>query len=144
MAYPKHRNTPDKYVIEPELIWALYWGEDLSCAEIAKLFGCTGSNIAKRMKKYDIPTRDLFSNHTKVKITKEELEDLYYKKELILEEIAEIYDCDPVTILFYMERYGLKRRPNKFEKGHKSWNEGTKGIMKANFASFTKGDNSLE
>jgi len=64
------------YQIEPELLWGLYWGEGLSCTKIAKLFGCDRSNIRLKMIEYNIPRKDGFENHTKVRIKKDELYDL--------------------------------------------------------------------
>lgn len=136
MAYPKHRNTPDKYIIEPELIWALYWGEDMSCAEIAKLFDCDGSTITWKMRRYGIPRKDAFSNHTKVKISKEELDELYWKQELTLEKIAEIHSCSAERIGNLLKVYDI---PIKTMGNYDAWNKGLKGIHLNPKNEFKKG-----
>ena len=65
------------YEIEPELLWALYWGEDLSTEKIGKLFGCNRDTINSKMRRYDIPRRNIkeTNNARKIIVQKKELED---------------------------------------------------------------------
>lgn len=42
---------------------------------------------------------------------KEELEKLYWEDGLYLEHIAEMFDVCDVTVMNWMERYGIDRRP---------------------------------
>lgn len=44
--------------IEPELLWALYWGNQYSSCKIAEMTGCANSNIWYKLKKHDIPIRN--------------------------------------------------------------------------------------
>ena len=41
-------------IIEPELIWSLYWGNEYSSFEIADIFNCTHKCILNKMIKYNI------------------------------------------------------------------------------------------
>lgn len=53
----KFKQTQYKYEIEPELLLALYWGNEYSTTKISKLFGTYPSNIFHRMKTLNIPLR---------------------------------------------------------------------------------------
>jgi len=46
-----------KVVIEPELIWGLYWGNEYSQNKISKIYGCSQGTIKKLMIRFDIPRR---------------------------------------------------------------------------------------
>lgn len=46
----------------------------------------------------------------KLNLTKEELERLYWEKELSLNEIAKKYKVDGVTVLYWMKKYNILRR----------------------------------
>lgn len=58
-----HRDSIGRFtkeiVVEPELIWGLYWGNQYSQSEIANFFGCTHGFILKEMRRYGIPARPL-------------------------------------------------------------------------------------
>lgn len=109
------------YEIEPELLWALYWGEELSTLKIAELFGCDASNIGLKMKEYGIPTRDAFSNHTRIKIQKDELEKLYILKNMTISSIAKIYNCSAERVGNALKTYGIKI---KGRDKYTPWNKG--------------------
>ena len=53
----------EKYIIESELLWALYWGEDLPITKIAKLFNCCHASIWAKINKYGIPIKDKSISH---------------------------------------------------------------------------------
>lgn len=44
-------------VIEAELLWSLYWGNQYSTYKMAKTFKCATSNIWYKLEKYNIPRR---------------------------------------------------------------------------------------
>ena len=44
-------------IIEPELLLALYWGNNYLTSVIAKLFNCSESTIRNKLKKYNIPRK---------------------------------------------------------------------------------------
>lgn len=51
---------PGKYKeIEPELIWALYWGLDYSTTKLQNIFNCSNSTICGKMDRYNIPRRSI-------------------------------------------------------------------------------------
>ena len=45
-------------IIEPELLWSLYWGKEYSLREIGRQINVHSSNIFNKMKKYSIPRRE--------------------------------------------------------------------------------------
>lgn len=55
---PSRISGPSKQVImEPELLWELYWGNGYTLREIGTIFGCSDQTILNRMTDYDIPRR---------------------------------------------------------------------------------------
>lgn len=52
-----------KVDIEPELLWSLYWGQDLLPREIAKIFGCGRTTVFRRMVEYGIPCKTVGGYH---------------------------------------------------------------------------------
>jgi len=56
-------NPNFKYTISAEEIYRLYWDEELSVEEVAKVFGCSIVTIYKKMLKYNIPRRTLSEAH---------------------------------------------------------------------------------
>tara|TARA_Y100000310_G_scaffold311737_1_gene358309 strand:+ start:522 stop:1274 length:753 start_codon:yes stop_codon:yes gene_type:complete len=82
-------------------------------------------------------------NQRKLKLTKEELYDLYWVNKFNMNEIAKKYYCTPATVLNTMNRLGIKRRnnqeanllmyekyPEKREKHRQNANNGLIGIFK--------------
>ena len=61
---PRRVSGPSKVIIEPELLWDLYWGNDYTLRQIANIFGCSDQAILNRMKDHGIPSR-----HTGCKLT---------------------------------------------------------------------------
>jgi len=48
-----------RVVIEPELLWSMYWGNEYSTNVIASIFDCSARIIQYKMKKFDVPLRGL-------------------------------------------------------------------------------------
>lgn len=55
----------DKYIIEKELLLALYWGNEFTLLKIANYFNCHKCTIRNNLLKYDIPIRDSSSTYFK-------------------------------------------------------------------------------
>jgi len=130
----------EKYEIDSDLLYKLYWNDEYSTIRIAKLFGCHPSNIDLKMKKYGIPTRCSKDNHIKVKVESELLWALYWGNQHTLEYISNLFNCSEATIIFWMKRYDIPRRHGRFKKGHKSWNKGLKGIHLSPKTEFKEGN----
>jgi len=47
-----------KFIIERELLKSLYLGNYYSIKEISEIFSCSVSTICRRLKEYNIPTKD--------------------------------------------------------------------------------------
>jgi len=134
----KNKKYSIENAIEPDFLWALYWGNEYSAANISLLFDCTPNNINRLMRKYNIPRRSCKeTNHSrKVEIPKEKLESLYISENMTLKEVGELYDCCACIISRLLTSHGIKI---KERKSYRSWNKGTKGIMKPNKSFFKKG-----
>jgi len=125
-----------KYEIEPELLLALYYGNRYSTKDIGDIFGCHPSTIGNKMKEYNIPTRDCYENHTKIRIEYELLLSLYWGNNFSINKISKIFDYSYERIHNLMIQNNI---PIKSRYQYDSWNKGTKGVMKSNSTSFKKG-----
>ena len=121
-----------KYEIEPELLWALYWGNEYTIRDIAKLFNCSYCCIETRMNDYSIEKRHShqwekghipwckglkgihLSPETEFKesykIEPEILWALYHGNNHNTTEIGELFKCKPSWILTKMKKYGIPTR----------------------------------
>jgi|SRR3989344_2269011 len=50
--------------------------------------------------------------------SKSELEELYLEKKLSLNDIGSKFNCDGTNILYWLKKYGIKRRPSNINKIH--------------------------
>lgn len=53
------RGRHKQVVIEPDLLWGLYWGNGYTKQQIANIFGTDRGTIKRRMIEYDIPRRSV-------------------------------------------------------------------------------------
>jgi len=103
--YHPHYND-NKYVIETELLFSLYWGNQCSLPDIARLFKCSSSCILDRMKKYKIPRRDKIlardlkeGRFEKIFIIESELLwSLYWGNRYNQNDIANLFNCSKECI----------------------------------------------
>lgn len=86
----------------------LYWKESLSVNKIANKLGCSQTKVHYWLLKYGIKRRGEFKKG--LDINKETLEYLYVKQKMSLEETAQKFDCNGTNILYWMKRFGIKRR----------------------------------
>jgi hypothetical protein len=69
-------------------------------------------------------------NNRNFPVTREWLYQKYIVETLGCPDIAKIVGCDPTTVHYWLETYGIPRRsrganiPQQFKKGHKPWMEG--------------------
>lgn len=94
--------------IQKEDLEELYWKQKLSMIEIGKMFGCENSNILYWMKKYGIKTRPI--GYNEIKIPKETLQELYWKKKLSASQIGERFGTNHRRILKKMRKAGIPSR----------------------------------
>lgn len=127
----------EKFIIEEELLRAMYWGEDLSAEGIAKFFGCTGANILKKMKEYNIPRRDVkeVNGHRRFDVPTNEIVELY-KSGIASTKIAEKYDCSNNVIISKLRNNGIEIRSRN---SYLIWNKNLKGIHLNPKTEFKKG-----
>src|SRR5258708_1185082 len=104
-----------KYKINasPQELKKLYFTNKLSMKEIGKILGCTHSAIVYKFKKLAIKSQAHLGLTKPLKITKEQLEYFYYKKNLSWDKIAKIYHCSEGGIQKRFVKYQLQFRGNK-------------------------------
>lgn len=118
-----------------EVIEELYWGRKLSLHQIAGTLGATANGIKYRMIKFGIPRRPqgpwnkgLSKEHderlkkvseamtgrcshtTKMSISREELQRLYWGQGLNTRQIGEMFALTPHAVQYEMKQYGIRVR----------------------------------
>jgi len=117
--HPMHNK--DKYIIEPELLKSLYWGNDYSIPDIATIFGCSWNAVSKKMIKYKIPCRDKISardlkggRFEKVFIIEPELLwSLHWGNRYNQTTISNFFKCSSGCIHLHMKEYKIPIINNK-------------------------------
>lgn len=100
-----------KIQIPKEDLIELYKKRRLPPSKIAEKYNCRICTVLNRLREYGIEIWS--SNGTWLKITKEELKNLYEKQGLSTYEIAEKYNCCQATIWKRFKQFGIKARtPN--------------------------------
>jgi transposase len=108
--------------ITKEMLLDLYFNEGLSIKEIAVRVGRNQSVIGRRFKRYKIKLRSLNEARAlamdkypdkaglRRDISKEKLEEFYYKKNFTIKKIGQIFNCSETTIINRFKKYGLLLR----------------------------------
>lgn len=96
--------------IDPELLWSLYWGWELSMKKIAKTFRCTETTILQRMKEHDIPRRKVGFHSKYITIEPELLWGLYYGQNMSMGRISNTLGCGRETVRSRMKEYDIPIR----------------------------------
>ena len=109
-----------KFNINKSDLEDLYLKKKMSTMKIALLYGVTPTAVRRKLKKHGIRVRSLSEASNKVrpyqykiKITREELENLYWKNSLSLSEISKRLNVCPATVFKWLNRYGIRRRTLK-------------------------------
>ena len=97
-------------LIEPELLWALYWGNYLNQSTIGDIFKYPTDIIGWQMEKYEIPTRNGYFTK-EIKIEKGLLLALYHGNMYSQSEIAGMFNVTHGCILKEMRRLNIPSRP---------------------------------
>jgi len=109
----------DMVEISKEELEDLYLHQKLSCRNIGKLLGCTGNKVSQLLKQSKIKFRTkqeegrLIKHPIKYKISKNELEVLYWKNKLSSYQIARLYGCSPGCIFNKMDGFKIPLRKLK-------------------------------
>lgn len=94
----------------------LYWKGGLSIEKIAKRLGCSPTKVHYWLVKYGIKRRKEYKKG--LGINKSILEELYVRKKMSLNEIANQFLCNNTNILYWLKKYGIDRRPAYRKKVH--------------------------
>jgi len=105
-----------------------YWENKKTTREIAEMLGCDPETIRYWMKKHEIRrrTKEEWAQLKPIKpdleplpkyMDKEWLKEQYWGEKKSTNEMAEMVDCDPETIRYWMIKYGIRRRTkSEYEK----------------------------
>lgn len=103
--------------IPQEDLKQLYWDDEMSTLQIAEVFGCSKQCILNYMIKYDIPRRTRSEAQKRKKnvskvglLSKDDLHDLYWNRDMSTLQIAEVFGCGKRCILDHMIKYDVPRR----------------------------------
>jgi len=128
--YPSQYNESHKANLPKEKIIELYCLKKLSTRGVAKHFGVAQSTLRRYMKKYNIPARmgkDARQKWKpfKLKLSRNELHQLYWIEGLTTTEIAKKYNVSPYCVQCSLQRNDVPRKkPHQFNKGIIPWNKG--------------------
>jgi len=103
--------------IDKETLYKLYWEEERSASEIARMLGVSPSTIIRWMKKHGLPRRnnsekmELLRRKQRggLKITRELLEKMYVDECMSAPEIAKKLGVNSSTVQRWLRKYGLIR-----------------------------------
>ncbi len=77
--------------------------------KIADKLGCSPTKVHYWLLNFEIERRKEFKKG--LEMDRETLEDLYVKQKMSMEGIAKKFDCNNTNILYWMRKFGIKRRP---------------------------------
>lgn len=100
-------------MISRDALYDLYWNQDLSIREVGDRLSFSPTNVHYWLKKHHIRRRGVVESHDhqrRFSLTKEDLQQFYWKEELSLSEIAEISGVTHAVVLKYMKKFHIPRR----------------------------------
>lgn len=106
-------NMQNSQILKPDIIYKLYWEEKKSLPEIGKIFSVHHEKVRRLMIKYNIPLRSRLESQNmrkKLKVSKSELYELYWKKEMKLRDIAKLFDVSSHAVFREFNKYKIPRR----------------------------------
>ena len=102
-----------KITIPYETIYRLYVTDKKNTRQIGRELNVSKHKISDTLREYDIPIRDIYTQRKGEKYsipTKEELENLYFKKYMTFKEIGKVYKTEQSNIGVWFKKYGIKAR----------------------------------
>jgi len=97
-----------------EQLEELYCKRSLSVDEIVEEINCGRTKVYYWLKKFGIKMRPAHARG--LNIQKEDLEELYWKQGLSLEEIGKKFGCHETNIIYWMRKLSIKTRPVGFNE----------------------------
>jgi len=139
-----------QFKIEKEELKNLYFNQKLSLSSIARIYGCHYTTVWKRIKEFGLKPRTLSEamklvmEKNKIRISEDELKNLYKNCKLSTLKIAKIYNCYHQTILQRMKEFGIRSRENtEANTLYPKYNFSKNLIEKAYLLGFRIGDLSV-
>ena len=100
MAKPELKVT--KKFLEEE-----YLNKRNSTVEIAKKLGCNTKTIYRKLIKFNIPIRSAKERSIEYFFSKDQLENLYIKENLTINDIGKIFNCAPTTVWRFLKEFNI-------------------------------------
>ena len=105
--------STERIDIGEDLLWRLYWDDELSLRAIARRLGVSPACVLRNMRLYDIPrrsARETAGGVTRLTVPVSELARLYHQEKLPLRLIGERLGCAGETVRMYLVRALIPRR----------------------------------
>jgi len=105
--------STERIDIDEELLWRLYWDEELSLRAIGRRLGVSPSCVLRNMRLYDVPrrsARETAGAVARLTVPVSELARLYHQEKLPLRLIGERLGCAGETVRMYLVRAMIPRR----------------------------------
>ena len=107
----KYLNEDPRYktlvFLEKEELEDLYINQGLSTIQIGKMFGVVNTTVGNRLKFFGIPTRRCGEGNGKLKMSKDELYQLFIVEKKTAQEIADIYGVKRYIIQNLQKKYQI-------------------------------------
>ena len=87
-----------------------YLRNRLPISQIARKLGVSGKVVHNRLREYGIPIRSVSEAKTQFHLTQKELEELYFRKQWSMFQIADFYGCSHGIIVHRFKKFGLRSR----------------------------------
>ena len=95
-----------------DVLHGMYVNEEMSIVQISYALGCNRAVVRHKLAEYGIEKRR-GGGRTMVKVTKDELEQLYVIEQHTLPYIAKTHGCSITSIRRLLDKHGIARRASK-------------------------------
>lgn len=113
----------NKITISHKHLGDLYLNQKFSISKIAKFLNCSKEPIYRSLKEYKIPIRNLSEACIKIPVSKSQLQKLYLKDRLSMNQIGKRLGCTHSALVYKFKKFAIKsrghlgiRRPLKITK----------------------------
>ena len=106
--HPNDHEVSEKRYEDRELMRRLYIDEQLSQEDIARRLDCCTNTVRRWLRRHDIPVRPKGTRNTDAPWKDEEvLEEMYLEQEMPITQIANAFDVEPNTIVYWLDKLSV-------------------------------------